>query len=93
MGTSLSARSLRQTSIPESFGSIRSTMSTSKPPRRLKARIPSTTSPAAPAPWTRAHKFWPSVGRVDNAYGDRNLMCSCPPVEAFAEAEQETAPR
>ncbi len=30
-----------------------------------------------PAPWTRAHKFWPTVGRIDNAYGDRNLMCSC----------------
>jgi len=32
---------------------------------------------AFPAPWTRAHKFWPSVGRIDNAYGDRNLVCSC----------------
>jgi glycine dehydrogenase len=28
-------------------------------------------------------KFWPSVGRIDNPYGDRNLFCSCPPVEAF----------
>jgi glycine cleavage system P protein (glycine dehydrogenase) len=26
---------------------------------------------------------WPSVGRIDNRYGDRNLMCSCPPIEAF----------
>jgi len=39
---------------------------------------------AFPAPWTRQHKFWPAVARVDNAYGDRNLMCTCPPVEAFA---------
>ena len=39
---------------------------------------------AFPAPWTRAHKFWPSVGRIDNVYGDRNLMCSCPPVSEFA---------
>jgi glycine dehydrogenase len=38
---------------------------------------------AFPAPWTRAHKFWPSVGRVDNVYGDRNLMCACPPVDSF----------
>ncbi|MFM8386747.1 MAG: aminomethyl-transferring glycine dehydrogenase [Planctomycetia bacterium] len=38
---------------------------------------------AYPAPWTRQHKFWPSVGRVDNVYGDRNLMCACPPVESF----------
>jgi glycine dehydrogenase len=39
---------------------------------------------AFPAPWTREAKFWPSVGRVDNAYGDRNLVCSCPPVEDYA---------
>ena len=32
---------------------------------------------AFPAPWTREHKPWPSVGRIDNAYGDRNLICSC----------------
>jgi glycine dehydrogenase len=38
---------------------------------------------AFPAPWTRQHKFWPAVARIDNAYGDRNLFCSCPPVEAF----------
>ena len=46
---------------------------------------------AFPAPWTRKHKFWPSVGRVDNAFGDRNLVCACPPVEAYAE--EEPAPR
>jgi glycine dehydrogenase len=38
-----------------------------------------------PAPWLREHKFWPAVGRIDNAWGDRNLMCMCPPVEAFAD--------
>jgi glycine dehydrogenase len=32
---------------------------------------------AFPAAWTRAHKYWPFVGRVDNAYGDRHLVCSC----------------
>jgi glycine dehydrogenase len=37
-----------------------------------------------PAPWTREAKFWPSVGRVDSAYGDRNLVCSCVGMEAFA---------
>jgi glycine dehydrogenase len=36
-----------------------------------------------PAPWTRDYKFWPFVGRVDNAYGDRNLVCTCPPIEAY----------
>ncbi len=39
---------------------------------------------AYPLPFVRATKFWPSVGRIDNPYGDRNLFCSCPPVEAFA---------
>jgi glycine dehydrogenase len=38
---------------------------------------------AFPAPWTRDHKFWPAVARIDNVYGDRNLFCSCPPVEDF----------
>jgi glycine dehydrogenase len=28
-------------------------------------------------------KFWPSVARVDNAYGDRNLICACPPIESY----------
>jgi glycine dehydrogenase len=40
---------------------------------------------AFPAPWTREHKFWPAVARIDNVYGDRNLFCSCPPVEEFEE--------
>lgn len=35
----------------------------------------------------RHHKFWPSVARVDNAYGDRNLVCVCPPIEAYASTE------
>ena len=41
---------------------------------------------AFPAPWTRDRKFWPSVGRVESAYGDRNLVCSCPPVEDYQPA-------
>jgi glycine dehydrogenase len=40
---------------------------------------------AFPAPWTRDHKFWPAVGRVESAYGDRNLVCSCIPIEAYAQ--------
>ena len=39
---------------------------------------------AYPAPWTREHKFWPTVGRIDNAFGDRNFVCSCLPMEAYA---------
>lgn len=39
---------------------------------------------AFPAPWTRDHKFWPHVSRVDNGFGDKHLVCTCPPVEAYA---------
>ncbi len=38
---------------------------------------------AFPAPWTTEDKFWPTVRRVDDAFGDRNLVCSCPPMEAY----------
>ncbi|WP_199248716.1 aminomethyl-transferring glycine dehydrogenase [[Phormidium] sp. ETS-05] len=38
---------------------------------------------AYPAPWTREFKFWPSVSRIDNAFGDRHLQCSCLPMEAY----------
>jgi glycine dehydrogenase len=41
---------------------------------------------AFPAPWTRESKFWPAVARVESAYGDRNLICSCLPADAYAEA-------
>ncbi len=36
------------------------------------------------AKWLRTHKYWPPVSRVDNAYGDRNLVCSCPPIESYS---------
>ncbi|MCA8956379.1 MAG: glycine dehydrogenase (aminomethyl-transferring), partial [Planctomycetes bacterium] len=39
---------------------------------------------AYPAPWTREHKYWPPVARLDDAYGDRNLVCICPPLDAYA---------
>jgi glycine dehydrogenase len=38
---------------------------------------------AFPLPFVRAHKHWPGVGRIDNPYGDRNLICSCPPIEQY----------
>jgi glycine dehydrogenase len=40
---------------------------------------------AFPTAWTRERKFWPSVGRVESAYGDRHLVCSCLPTDAYAE--------
>jgi glycine dehydrogenase len=39
---------------------------------------------AYPARWLREHKFWPPVSRIDNVFGDRNPVCSCPPVESYA---------
>ena len=38
-----------------------------------------------PLPFVRENKFWPSVNRVDDVYGDRNLVCSCPPMEAYED--------
>ena len=38
-----------------------------------------------PQPWVAANKFWPSVNRIDNVYGDRNLFCACPPIEAYED--------
>lgn len=40
---------------------------------------------AYPLHWVRENKFWPSVGKIDNAYGDRNLICACPPVESYVK--------
>jgi glycine dehydrogenase len=46
---------------------------------------PYTRSEAAyPVPGLRQRKFWPPVSRIDNHYGDRNLMCACPPIEEYA---------
>jgi len=41
-----------------------------------------------PAPWLSGNKFWPTCGRVDNVYGDRNLVCTCPPIEAYMDDEE-----
>lgn len=41
-----------------------------------------------PLPYVKGNKFWPSVRRIDSAYGDRNLVCSCIPVEEYAEASE-----
>ena len=39
---------------------------------------------AFPLPWVAEHKFWPSVNRIDDVYGDRNLQCSCPTMEEYS---------
>ena len=38
---------------------------------------------AWPARWLHEHKFWPPVSRIDNVFGDRNPMCSCPPMDSY----------
>ena len=43
---------------------------------------------AFPLPWVRAAKYWPPVKRVDNVYGDRNLVCTCAPLESYAQAAE-----
>ncbi len=48
---------------------------------------------AYPLPFVRERKFWPSVGRINNTYGDRNIMCSCPPLDAYAEEVAANANR
>jgi len=46
---------------------------------------------AFPLPWVRARKYWPPVRRIDNVHGDRNVVCACLPIEAYATAAGETA--
>jgi glycine dehydrogenase len=41
---------------------------------------------AFPAPWIKQRKYWPPVGRVNSAFGDRNLVCACLPIEAYASS-------
>ncbi|MGY4385379.1 glycine dehydrogenase [Pedobacter sp. UYP24] len=42
---------------------------------------------AFPLPYVAAYKFWPSVGRVNDSYGDRSLICACPPIESYEKSE------
>jgi glycine dehydrogenase len=44
---------------------------------------------AFPAPWTRQSKYWSPVARIDDVYGDRNIVCSCPPLEDYREEREE----
>ena len=43
---------------------------------------------AFPMAGLKAQKFWPSVARVNNTYGDRNVVCTCPPIEAYVETPE-----
>jgi glycine dehydrogenase len=48
---------------------------------------------AYPVPALRERKYWPTVSRIDNPYGDRNLVCACPPVEAYVGVGGDTGDR
>jgi glycine dehydrogenase len=48
---------------------------------------------AYPVPVLRHAKFWPSVSRVDDTYGDRNLICSCPPIESYEDNQDSKDPQ
>lgn len=51
-------------------------------------KFPYSRSTAAyPAPWVESNKFWPAVGRIDNVFGDRNPICTCPSVEELSQAD------
>ena len=49
------------------------------------------TQAAYPLEFVKENKFWPAVARVDNAYGDRNLMCSCPAIDSYSQPEEVEA--
>jgi glycine dehydrogenase len=44
---------------------------------------------AHPLPWVAADKYWPPVSRIEQAHGDRHLVCACPPVDAYAHAGKD----
>ena len=49
----------------------------------VSSRPTDSRSPSVPA--LRLRKYWPPVGRIDSVYGDRNVMCTCPPIEAYED--------
>ena len=54
-------------------------------------RVYSRETACYPLPWVKGSKVWPSVGRIDDTYGDRNLVCTCPPLTEYEEAFQDFA--
>ena len=73
-------------------GATTTRCATPRTPRRRSSatsgRTPYTREEAAyPVASLAPAKYWPPVGRIDGAYGDRNLMCSCPPIEVLAAAD------
>jgi glycine dehydrogenase len=52
----------------------------------------SRTKAAYPLPWVAENKFFPAIARVDDAYGDRNLVCTCTPIDEYKQNQTELSP-
>jgi len=78
-------RAVEQGALPRDDNPLKHAPHTAEAVAAADWKHPYTREQAAfPAPWTRTRKFWPAVGRVNNAQGDRHLICTCPPIEAYA---------
>jgi glycine dehydrogenase len=86
------ARAIAAGSVPLEQSALRNAPHTASDLLRSDWARPYTREQAAfPLPWVKARKFWPPVRRIDNVHGDRNVVCACLPVDAYAEASGETA--
>ena len=79
-------------SVPAEQSALRNAPHTAADLVRGESARPYTREQGAfPLPWVRARKYWPPVRRIDNVHGDRNVVCACLPIEAYATAAGETA--
>ena len=86
------ARAIASGSVPLEASALRNAPHTASDLLRSDwARPYAREQGAFPLPWVKARKYWPPVRRIDNVHGDRNVVCACLPVDAYAEASGETA--
>ncbi len=77
-------RAIEETRMPRDDNPLKHAPHTAAAVTASEWRHPYSREQAAfPAAWTRARKFWPAVARINNAQGDRHLVCTCPPVESY----------
>jgi glycine dehydrogenase len=78
------ARAIEEGKLPKDDNPLKNAPHTARAVTAAEWTHPYSRETAAfPAPWTHERKFWPSVGRINNALGDRNLVCSCPPISDY----------
>jgi glycine dehydrogenase len=86
------ARAIASGSVPLEASALRNAPHTASDLLRSDwARPYAREQGAFPLSWVKARKYWPPVRRIDNVHGDRNVVCACLPVDAYAEASGETA--